>query len=724
VAVPAHGPELAGLAGGARRSLTDAEFAGAVHDLLVTAPGSVDRARLLALVEERQMQRAAERFRSHESTRGLVAVIGGLYLLRTGDLTADTLGPAARDALREAVRELAQRGDEGRARALYDILLHLVPDDARADVQGHLDAIAAWTRDELRAGPGTIATGIVESAAVARSLLEPSEAAKTDAQKATNDWIATALDLQQKFREKRARPSREEVGEAYRALHSGNEVLAEIYLRDADVSGALRALSQSPSPEAIRPELQHALDAVGQSATAEEWTEVLRVLTRGLHDPSQEDDPAMEDRELIRAATFGVALEVHRLDPSQPEAAAIVAEVLQDVGLCEASPTVIVEATRAHPDARTVSGALTIVLRAMSVELEASDFDAVRRTYAAAAPLLELAGQKDLARDLQPNAARVRAMMGRLELEQGSLAAARSLLSAAASEERSGAVLLSLAQIDRHDDQIPAALEDLRGARDAADTAKDPALRAEVLLMTSDLTRDAGDARGARAPLVDALTLLARARTQGSPSARARAEQVFSRVLDRFGAGEKARQALERAFEAAPHDKHQLAATLGQLVARAFVHKDLLAAHDGLSRALAAELGDEEVVYYALWVHLLEKQLKKPQDPTRDALAASVFARIPDDGHWVGKLAAYGAGKLPASQLPAFAKTEAEKTEAAFYQVMDARATTGADLGNAGLRTVLRGNGVDLMETVIAREMLRAATGEPPPSLPPDVKLP
>jgi len=705
-------------------SVPDAEFARAVHDLIIATPGGPERARLLAGVEGRQMERAAARFRSHEAGRGLVAVIGGLYLLRTGELTADTLGPSGREALREAVRELAQRGDEGRARALYDVLLRLVPDAERADVQGHLDALASWTRDELRAGPGTIATGVIETASVARSLLEPSRDAKADALKATLDWIATALDLQVRFREKKARPSREEVGEAVRALHSGNDVLAQIFLRDGDVGGALQALSRSPAREAVRPELQRALDGVHPGATAAELLEVLHALTPTPRERDQEEDDVPEDRELLRAAGFGVALEAYRLDPTQPEAASLVAAVLQDMGLAEASPAVLVQATRAHADARTVSGALTIVLRAMNMELEASDFDAVRRTYAAAAPLLDIAAQKDLARDLQPNAARVRAMMGEIELEQGGLAAARALLTASAAEERSGAVLLALARIDRHDDQRKAALEDLRAAKDAPDAARDPALRGEVLLLTNDLLHDAGDAAGARAALVESLTVLAGARGEGPPEARARVEQVLSRALDRFGARDKAQQALERAFDATPHDKRLIAGTLGQLVARALVRRDLPAARDGLTRAIASELGDDEIVYYALWVRLLEKQLKRGADGARDSAVARVFARIPDDGHWIGKLAAYGAGKLPASELGGLARSRAEKTEALFYQVMDARAAAGADPGEAGLHAVLRGDGVDLMESVIAREILRDAGGEPPPALPMDIKLP
>jgi tetratricopeptide (TPR) repeat protein len=700
--------------------VSDAAFASAVHDLILAAPGSPERARLLTGVLGRQMERAAARFRSHETGRGLVAVIGGLYLLHTGELTNDTLGPAARDALREAVRELALRGDEGRARALYEILLRLTPPDGKPEVQGHLDALSAWSLDELKAGPGTIATGSIESASVARSLLEPSETAKIDALKATLDWIATAVDLQTKFREKKARPTREEVGEAVRALHSGNDVVAEIFLRDADFTGAVRALARSPSKEAIRPALQQALDAMSPKPSAAQWLAVLHALTPSAHDREQDDDEVMEDRELVRAATFGMALEAYRVDPSEPESAALVAAVLQDLGLAEASPAIITEATRAHHDARTVSAALTLVLRAMSIELEVNDFEAVRRTYAAAAPLLGIADARELAQQLQPSAANVRAMMGEIELEQGSLPTARALLTASAAEEKSGSVLLYLARLDRHDDQIKAALEDLRVARDAADTVRDPALHGDILLTMSDLARESGDAPGAHQALVDALTVLVKGRTEGPAEQRAHVEQVLARVLDRFGAKEKAQQALERAFEATPHDKRQIAATLGQVVARAFVRKDLLAAHDGLTRAIASELGDDEIVYYALWVHLLEKQLKRVNDPT----PGRVFASIPDDGHWVGKLAAYGAGKLPASDLLGLARTKAEKTEATFYQVMDARTSGQGDPGDAGLRSVLRGDGVDLMEEVIARELLLRASGEAAPPLPAGVKLP
>jgi tetratricopeptide (TPR) repeat protein len=413
-------------------------------------------------------------------------------------------------------------------------------------------------------------------------------------------------------------------------------------------------------------------------------------------------------------------MEAYRADPTQPESAAIVAAMLQDLGMAEASPAVIVEATKAHPDPRTVSGAMVITMRAMSAELEADDADAARRAFAAAAPLLAVAQKKEIAGQLQARASRVRAMMGEIELQQGRLDVARKLLVDSATEEKSGAVMLALARLDRHDDKNKDALEDLRDALSAPDTEKDPALRGEVLLMISDLTRENGDVSAAKKPLDDAVKGLALARNTKDGDDRARVERVLSRVLDRFGAAARAQQALERAFEATPHDKHQIAATLGQLIARAYVRGDLLGARDGLTRALAAELDSDDLVYYALWVRLLERQLQKPSD----GVPARVFAQNLDDGRWTGRLAAFGAGKIKAETLIASAKTPTQKTEALFYAAMDRRAAGDAKGLDSALKEVLSTSGVDLMEVGIAREILTGQGSQIGGPLPAGLALP
>ena len=98
------------------------DFASSVHDvLLLAARGGAPTARAASStgVLGRQMERAATR--CFVRTRIVAGSSGrssaGSTLLHTGELTNDTLGPSARaKALREAVRELAVRGDEGRAR--------------------------------------------------------------------------------------------------------------------------------------------------------------------------------------------------------------------------------------------------------------------------------------------------------------------------------------------------------------------------------------------------------------------------------------------------------------------------------------------------------------------------------------------------------------------------------------------------------------------------------
>jgi hypothetical protein len=55
---------------------------------------------------------------------------------------------------------------------------------------------------------------------------------------------------------------------------------------------------------------------------------------------------------------------------------------------------------------------------------------------------------------------------------------------------------------------------------------------------------------------------------------------------------------------------------------------------------------------------------------------------------------------------------------------MDARLASGPAAGEAGLRAVVHADGVDLMEAMIARELLRPAPADAPAALPPGIKLP
>src|ERR1700722_5290789 len=90
---------------------SDGAFASSVHDRLLAPPGSAQRSSLLGGVEARQMERVVARFHGQGGEdRALVSLIGGLYLIRTGELGDDLLGPAGRNALLEGARRLAARG--------------------------------------------------------------------------------------------------------------------------------------------------------------------------------------------------------------------------------------------------------------------------------------------------------------------------------------------------------------------------------------------------------------------------------------------------------------------------------------------------------------------------------------------------------------------------------------------------------------------------------------
>jgi hypothetical protein len=125
-------------------AVSEDAFPGAVRDLLLSEAGSKEERARLKGVEERQMLRAEAQFKIHASERGVSAVQGGLYLVRTGEIDGAVNANAA-GALGGAVHELAGRGDEGGAQALYDLLFRVTTDaGARKEIQQHIDAIRSW----------------------------------------------------------------------------------------------------------------------------------------------------------------------------------------------------------------------------------------------------------------------------------------------------------------------------------------------------------------------------------------------------------------------------------------------------------------------------------------------------------------------------------------------------------------------------------------------------
>lgn len=699
-------------------AVSEDAFPGAVRDLLASEPASKERQQRLAGVVARQTTRVATRFKARNRDAALASLTGAMYLVHAGELTTEMLGPNGADALRAASEEYAKKGDEGRARAMYEMLMRVVPAKEKADIKAHLDAIAAWTKDTGGGGTMQVA-GALESAAVTRLLLEPSAPARDDALAKTLDFIDKAIAVKQARRQHATQITREEGLEAVRALETGTTVLAAIHLRSRDARAALSALEKAhqKDPQMTRPELMEAVKAVADHPDSERWLRLAIVLR-----PSRghgEEEELGRDGDLLRLASFVAASESYRLDATAPEPAAFVAETLVQLGMGDASPAVLADAVKAPKDPRIVPLGIEITMQAIARASDLDEPDTARRAFKAAGPLLA-ASDALKGKPLQPGPARLYGTMAEVELREGRLDEAKKLFEASAEREKSGLVTMNLARIEWHAGKPKEALEKLRAALGNDDVAKEPALRAEILLTTSDILRAQGDEAGARKPLADALRDLAKARSAAQESEdKARLELAISRVLDRFGAAKSAEKALDRSLEAATRDKRQKAATIGRIVGRSFVRGDLNGARDGLARAQAAELGRDDLVYDAIQVRMLEKQMRRNEDPTADRILQGAA----EDPRWIGRIAAFGAGKLKAAELVAAAQTPSQKTEALFYVAMERKAAGDAKGADEGLKQVVASNGLEIVELGLARDMLdgpRAQVGGPVP----DVGLP
>ncbi|HEX5099433.1 MAG TPA: hypothetical protein VFV94_08025, partial [Polyangiaceae bacterium] len=322
---------------------------------------------------------------------------------------------------------------------------------------------------------------------------------------------------------------------------------------------------------------------------------------------------------------------------------------------------------------------------------------------------------------VSPSPARLRYVMGALEAGRGALASARPLLEAAVREEPSIDALRMLAAITRQARDAQTTLGLLGRAQKLAEKTGNAVEEADLLHSEFEVLRDGGDRAGASKALEQAVTRAVDATRQVRPGAsQARAERLLARVLEHFGEPAAVKRATERAYDAAASDTGQLSATITDAARRALTRRDLPSARTALARAVDANLPPDELVYIALWLGLLEKQLSVPTD----GAVEDAFAAMDDAPGWSGKLRAWGRGKLPDNDLVAAARDAAQRTEALFYTAMRRRAG-GDSSADKALEKVASSEAVNLVEIGIARDLLALRAGaEAGLKLPPGLNLP
>jgi lipoprotein NlpI len=693
--------------------VNDDGFAAATVAVLQDATSNPRRLGLLVGVVQRQLDRATHYFQTGHDEMGLAALRGALYIVRAGELRSEML--AGRSvALSYAAGAFARLGNEGQADALYSLLVARLPPGAeREDAKQHLEALRRWQEDTR--SPGSMqARGAAEQAALQQALLDPSAQVLERARAETLAWTQQALTFGAEQLPPQNNFEQDEAIEAFRAIRTAPLTFVAMYLRQGDAQGALAALDDENVARITPPSLRQRVEAASEN-DADSWAELFRLFESS---DEAEDQGVILDPDLGRAAAWGAAIELYRAEPKSFRAAMPIASLLLAHGMGEVAPVMLEQALQGSDQPREASWALRFVLEAIRQAESLDDLPAARRVFARAEPLIALSQRDVYAGKVTPSAARLHYFMGAIEAGAGELERAHPHLEQAVALEPTADAFRLLASIDRQRRDFKAALASLDKVIEITKGTGDAAAQAETQLLRFDVLREMGENPRAEESLEAALMqgLSARTAAQSGPDL-AVAERVLGRVLEHYDAKDATRRASKRAYEASANDIRQMTETVLDTSRRALTLGDLRAARDSVRRAVSADLADEDTVYAALWLKLLEQRLKV----TSDGTAEEALASIDSTNAWVSKLTAWGRGKLSAQDLLGQAGTRIERVEATFYTAMSG---PNDERSLEKLREVAHSEAIQLVEVTIARDLLASRQKLPTPKLPANVQLP
>ncbi len=670
--------------------VSDAEFAPRLHQVLRDGTPADKQAERLG-VARALLTHATARFEQGADARGLASVLGAVYLLRRGELTAGLLDPPSTHAIDEAIERLSARGDDGRVRVLLALRLAAAQPNEKAELEAHLRELDRWSL-EARTGKPIEQAGDAERSAVGRAMFDPT--AIDEAVVAIGRWIDLAIEHNIAFRETGKRPSPEEATEIARALDSGATTVVALLLRYGDANGAAERVDTSSARRIADPDFYVVLRQAADRDDAQSWRALFAALsaeTEGHVGGELGIDP-----QLLEAASFGIALEAYRRDPTHLPTAVELSRSLAALGMSEAVPLVLADALRERGTKEEVSGALVSLAEAIDADADVGDLAGARRTIEAARPILETMRRSDV--PSQPTVADLEYRMASVLVRGGHVLEAKPFLTSALASAPRASGYFVLALIERNQKAPSQALERLQASVVAQGT--EPLDAADAQILAFEIHRDAGNTAGAERALADALAQTTRVldREQSGPR-RVRALRTLGRVLMAYGDATGAARAFARALDAVSGDRGLIGATMLQATSAALVTKDVNAARAALKRGLEAGVGREDLVYGALWLSFVERQLGVKPDGT----ANEILEAAAGQATWIGKLAAWGRGKVTDEALAAHANSEATKVEAAFYVAMAKKARGGE--ADDSLRRVAESPVLDLMEVQIARDL-------------------
>lgn len=697
----------------------DEAFAAATLEVLQKPAATPRRLGLLVAVVQRQLERAGHYFEAGHDEMAVSLLRGALYMLRAGELRTEMLAGRS-ETLSHGAAALAKLGNEGQAEALYSLLVDRLPaGPARKDAEDHLEALRRWQEDTRP--PGSMqARAAAQQAALQQALLDPSRGALERAHQESLRWAEQAMGFSAEQMAPQNLFEQDESLEAFRAIRTGPLTLVALYLRQGDASGALNALDDENITRITAPSLRERVESAATENDPEAWAELFRLFESA--DGSDESGISL-DPDLARAASWGAALELYRAEPNSFRAAMPLTSLLLAHGMGEVAPLILEKALEQSDQTREASWALRFVLESIRQDEALGDLPAARRTFAHAQGLLRLSERPVYGGRVTPSSGRLHFYMGAIEAGAGDLGRAKPEVERAVQLEPTADALRLLAAINRQRKDLKAALASLDRVVEITKGTGDAAAQAESQLLRFEVLREMGGnnpAEQARAEesLESALMLGLSARTAAKTGQElAVAERVLGRCFELYDERDAAQRASKRAYEASRNDVRQMTETVLDSSRRALTIGDLRGARDSVRRALSADLADEDTVYAALWLKLLEQRLRAPSDGT----AEEALAQIDASNGWVAKLAAWGRGRLSVQALLEQASSPVERVEATFYAAMSGPLD---DKSLERLREVASSEAIQLVEVTIARDLLASRQKLPKPKLPAKLALP
>jgi hypothetical protein len=689
----------------------DAGFAAAVAAVVRDDAATPRRLGLLAGVVRRQLDRAEHYFAAGHEDMGLAAVRGALYLVRLNEFRPEMI-EGEQVALSEAAAAVARLGNEGQAIALYTLLTeHLPAGQGKDDASEHLKALLRWQTDTREAG-SLQARGDAQRAAVQQALLDPSPQTLDQAMQQTELWLDQAMTLGGERTPPRDQFEQDARIEVVRAARTAALAAVAVNLRHGNASSALVALDQENLSRVTASGLRERVERAAEQNDPDAWAELFNLY--------ESSDPSLGefgiDPDMARAAAWGAAIELYRARPDSFEAAIPLSSLLLAHGMAEVAPLLFQQTLQSPGRFKELSWVLGYVLESILQAESYGDLGAARRTFSNAEPLIKLS-ESDPQR-IKPSSSNLYYAIGAIEARAGELERAHPYLKQAVLLEATPDALRLLASIERQRRDYPSSLGSLDRVIELTAKAGDDAAQAESYLMRFELLREMGQSDQAADSLASALKLSLAARSAGRTGEQlAVAERILGRVLEQYGEPEAARRAGKRAYDASRNDVRQTTATVLDSSRRALTLGDLRTARDSLRRAVDADLADEDTVYAALWLKLLEQRLKVPSD----GAAEEALSRVDSPTGWIAKLTAWGRGRLSDERLLEGAENRIERVEASFYVAMSNK---NKDAALKKLAEVAGSEAIQLVEVTIARDLLASTTNTPRPKLPSGTPIP